>query len=155
MISMFVGAKTAIYPYPPFTVRLSSNVQTFLSSGWQWQCAAKKPPRYCQNHGQMRSRSVCGKSRPSSAARLGEILALLLHEKAVQLEVFANDGFADGGHGSVWSCQTIDRSFEQRLRNRLAPANLPDSFREDEFDFAAADFLVELHRGQKFLTLEG
>src|ERR1043166_193184 len=40
--------------------RLSSSVHSFLPSAPQRQCAAKKPLRCCQNHGQICSRSVCG-----------------------------------------------------------------------------------------------
>ena len=55
--------------YARLAARHSSNVHALRPSGWQWQCAAKKPPRYLQNHGQMLSRSVSGSLSPVSAAR--------------------------------------------------------------------------------------
>ena len=38
---------------PPVSIRS-------VRPAWQWQCAAKNPPRNRQNHGQICSRSVCG-----------------------------------------------------------------------------------------------
>ena len=33
--------------------------------------------------------------------RLADVFAVLAHEEFMQLEVLADDGFADGGHGLV------------------------------------------------------
>src|SRR6185503_17790015 len=49
----------------------------------------------------------------------------------------------------------VDGLFDQKLRHALRPNNFPDSLREHELDFAPADFLVQLHRGEKILSLSG
>ena len=59
------------------------------------------------------------------------------------------------GGGKIIRLQRSNRLPDQFFAHTLSPHHPADFFGEDKFDFAGADFFVELHRGEKFLALRG
>src|ERR1017187_3937953 len=79
-------------------------------------------------------------------ARVANVFAMLTDEELVQLEVLADNGFADSGHVLVGCCWLlVDDLDKHGGGNLVAEFNRANPACQNKLDLPGADLLIEHH----------